>query len=263
MTNVAPIAPWARPRWVEGGAPAEVVLLCFSPAPLRDDVPMSALRFGLPGQAAMEGLEVVDLPRSADPAWFDAFRGGALRNVATSQLQSLAALDAAERLHVVKVVKADPKDLTHLQAAWAVAKWLVARGASVVLDTTAQRFWDGADVASWEPNRPFALSIDVNVIVEAEPDAPVATVHTRGLGKFGRPELIVFGVPSARWDAVAGLVRSLALESAAGVRFKDGDLVPIEHGLARFRAYRPVPGADLHLNNDGLVVDAAPKPARA
>lgn len=244
-----------------GGGSAEVVLLCFSPGAVRDDVPMSALRFGLPGQAAMEGLDVVDLPRSADPAWFDAFRGGALRAVAQSQLPSLDALDAAQRLHVVKVVKADPKDLTHLQGAWAVAKWLVARGATVVLDATAQRFWDGADVAGWEPNRPFALSIDVNVIVEAEPDAPEATVHTRGMGKFGRPELIVFGVPAARWDAVAGLVRSLALESAAGVRFKDGDVVAIEHGRARFRTYRAVPGADLHLNNDGLVVDAAPDEA--
>lgn len=256
----APIAPWPRPRFVAGGGAADFLLFCFSPEPL-SELPMSALRFGLPGQAAMEGVEVVALPRSADPAWFDAFRGGSLRNVALSQLGELGALDAAGHVHVVKVSKADPPDLTHLQAGWAVAKWLVARGATVVLDALAQRFWKGEDLAGWEATRPFALSIDVNVIVEAEPDAPVATVHTRGLGKVGRPDLIVFGVPAARWDAVAGLLRALALEAAAGVRFADGELRPIEHGRARFRTYRPVPGADLHLNNAGLVVDAAPDDA--
>jgi hypothetical protein len=216
---------------------------------------MSASRFGLPSPDAMKEVEVRELKRELDPAWFDGFRSGSLRAVAGQGLGGdLSALDAATQLTAVLIARADAADLVHLQAGWAVAKWLVERGVTVVLDAQTNRFWKAADVADWPVNRPFALSVDVNIVVEAEPTSPSATIHTRGLQKFGRPDLVVWSVPGEQWDAVAGLVRALAAQLADGIVLRAGDRVNLDGRSLTLSAYNPTAETDLHLNNEALVV---------
>jgi len=252
MTDVLPIETWQRSAF-EPGARNVFQLFCFVTGPLAD-VPMSALRFGLPSTNAMNGVEVQEIPRSADPQWFDGFRSGALRTLATEALgDAMQAFDTADRLAVVLIDTPDTADLGHVQAGWALAKWLVARGASVVLDAQSNRFWKGAELADWPTRRPFALSVDVNVIVEAEPEASIAIVHTRGLQKFGRPDLVVLDVPADRWDPVAGILRVLAAQSADGRCFKPGDRVTVGVDPILFSAFT---SKALHLNNEALVVAA-------
>ena len=243
---------WRRPLFVAGGAPSVFHLFCFGPAALRDDVPMSAARFGLPSADAVKLTQVELLPRAADPAWFDAFRAGALRSIAKAALGDLSHLDAAQSVTVILTQRPDAADLEHVQATWALAQWTVARGATVLLDAQANRYWSAAEVASWAPDRPFALSSEVNVIVEGEEGGAIATaVHTRGLQKFGRPDLVVRDVPAARWDAVAAVVRGFALQLVHGARINPGDTRPVEGGVAKFGKYV---GDPLHLNNDALVI---------
>ena len=216
---------------------------------------MSASRFGLPSADAMKLVEVRELKRELDPAWFDGFRSGSLRGVATQGLGGdLSALDSATQLTAVLIAREDAPDLVHLQAGWAVAKWLVERGVSVVLDAQTNRFWKAADVADWPANRPFALSTDVNIVVEAEPTSPSATIHTRGLQKFGRPDLVVWNVPGEQWDAVAGLVRALAAQLADGIVLRATDRVNIDGKSLTLSSYKPTPETNLHLNNEAFVV---------
>ncbi|MEW5738660.1 MAG: hypothetical protein AB1938_07015 [Myxococcota bacterium] len=250
------IETWPRARFASGGGFVRFDLFCFSPGKLAD-LPLSAATYGLPNQAAMEGLEVREIPRDQEPAWFDGFRSGALRNIATDQLgPALKDLDEATVVHAVFVRKSDPKDLSHLQAMWAVAKWLVARGATVVLDAQAHRFWKAADVKDLPVSRPFTLSSEVSVLVENEP-LPDGTflVHTRGMLKFGRPDLVAVGVPKAQWDKAGALLRTLALAMAGGAVFKAGQTSGEDKAKVRFVAYEPPKNApELNLNNDGLLV---------
>ena len=247
---------WKRSQF-EPGAPNVFQLFCFAKAPLAADVPMSASRFGLPSAEAMQGVEVREIPRAVDPAWFDGFRGGALRNVAAMALGSLADFDAADTLCAILIERPDAADLVHLQAGWAAAKWLVARGATVVLDAQSNRFWKGSEIADWPAVRPFALSADVNVVVEGEPKTSLANIHTRGLRKFGRPDLVVMNVPGPRWDAVAGILRVLAARQADGKLFKAGDRTKVEHDEIVFSAFTPGPADELHLNNVALELKPA------
>jgi len=249
-----PIPTWPRSGFQPGGAPNVFQLFCFSTGPLKSDVPMSAGRFGLPSPEAMQQVEVRELTREMDSAWFDGFRSGSLRAIATQALSDVSALDSATQLTAVLISRGDAADLSHLQAGWAVAQWLVARGVSVILDAQTNRFWKGADVADWPPNRPFALSSDVNIVVEAEPTSPTATIHTRGMQKFGRPDLVVRDVPGEQWDAVAGLVRALAGQLANGVVLRAGDRVNIDDKSLRLTAFKPTPETDLHLNNDAFLI---------
>lgn len=260
-----PIDVWPRPRHTRTDAVARVDLFCFSAGPLAG-LPMSALKYGLPGEKAMEGLEVHDVPRSADPAWFDAFRGGALRNVAASQLgPALKDLDAATALHVLQLEKTDPADLTHLQAAWAVTKWLVDRGVTVVLDAHAQRFWKAEELRDWPAVRPFALSAEVSVLVEDTPQ-PDGTyvVHTRGMKKLARPDLVALRVPKEKWDQAGALLRTLALAMAGGVVLRAGETTKEAKTEVRLSAYAPPGNApQLNLNNDGLLVEDVDGPGLA
>jgi hypothetical protein len=251
-----PIAPWPRPAFQPGGSTNVFQLFCFSAGPLRE-VEMSASRFGLPSTEVMKFVEVRELPRAVDSAWFDGFRSGSLRTLAQQALGDVSALDAATQLTAVLISRPDTNDLVHLQAGWAVTQWLVARGVTVVLDAQTNRFWKGADVSEWPALRPFALSVDVNVVVEAEPTASVATIHTRGLQKFGRPDLVVRDVPGSRWDAVAGLVRALAGQLAEGTVLRAGDTVTLAGNVVKLAAYQPTAETELHLNNDALLISAA------
>lgn len=246
------ITPWSRSSFQPGGAANVFQLFVFSSAKLRDDVPMSASRFGLPSADAMKFVDVRELPRELDTAWFDGFRSGSLRVIAGQALGGdLSALDTATQLTAVLINREDANDLTHLQAGWATAQWLIARGAQVVLDAQTNRFWKGEDVASWPPGRPFTLTTDVNVVVEAEPTSPTATIHTRGLQKFGRPDLVVREVPGERWDAVAGLVRAIAGSLADGLMLRDGETQTVDGNPVSFRALEQ---DFLHLNNAALEV---------
>lgn len=252
-----PVSPWRRSQFQAGGAPNSFQLFAFASGPLKTDVPMSATRFGLPSAEAMKQVEVRELPREVDPAWFDGFRSGALRTLAQQALGDLTALDSATQLVAVLISRPDAADLEHLQAGWATAQWLIARGATVLLDAQCNRFWKGEEVADWPAVRPFTLSSDVNVIVEAEPTSPSATIHTRGLQKVGRPDLIVWDVPGERWDATAGLLRAVAHQLADGVVYRAGQEVTVDGKTLRFAEYKPTTANQLHLNNTGLVVTVA------
>jgi hypothetical protein len=250
------ITPWPRPLFQPGGKPGVFHLFCFSPGALEAPAPLAAARFGLPSPEAAACCEVRQLPRAADAGWFDGFRRGALRELARAALPDLAALDAATAVTVIITSRPDAADLAHLQAAWALAQWSVARGATVVFDAQASRFWPAAEVADWPATRPFALSSDVNVIVEAEGTSALASaVHTRGLAKFGRPDLVTLDVPASRWDAVAGLLRTLAGRLVLGAVLRPGDALAIEGGTAHFAAYAP---DRLNLGNDALLVTGTP-----
>ena len=196
---------WQRSAFQSGGFTNQFSLFCFSTT-LSSDVPMSASRFGLPSPDAMKHVEVRELTREMDSAWFDGFRSGSLRNVASQWLAGdLSSLDTATQLTAVLVSREDAADLVHLQAGWAVAKWLIARGASVVLDAQTNRFWKAADVADWPAVRdalplgslPTLTQIDgegIDVAVQAIVPRPVGWPELEAMSRAGARQMLVLPV---------------------------------------------------------------------
>ncbi|MBK9033499.1 MAG: hypothetical protein IPL61_19905 [Myxococcales bacterium] len=201
-----------------GAAPTRrphAMLVVFSTGALADDVPMSLGQFGVPRAELIGDLDVRAIPRAADPAWFDGWRTGSLRAIAATDLgDGLAALDAADHLHVVIAAPDLPPDLGYLQTAWAVARWMVARGATVVLDVHAHTYRRGDALAAADAE--FDPAREVRVVFEtdsARTDRAHA-LHTRGLRKFGAPDLVALcGQPDA---AMVGAVVSQVAAAVAG-----------------------------------------------
>jgi hypothetical protein len=202
--------PPAQPR-----AP-EVVLVAFSCGPLTADVPLLQSRFGGPSAAAIEASDVRQVDRAAAPDWFDNWRRGSLRGIASEDLgDALAHLDAADQAHVIISQPDAPADLGYLQAAWTLTRYLAARGATVVADahaiayTPASRLQPAAE--------PLDVSREIRVLFEPESTRPdgVRALHTRGMRKFGAPDLIAH-CGSADAGLVARVMAALADAVARG-----------------------------------------------
>jgi hypothetical protein len=255
----APPEPWHRGDRRATGRLADVALVVFHAGPLADGVPMSLARFGGPSNEAVQRIDVTSIQ---DPAWLGGWRAGGMRAVAESTLTpaEMAALDAADRCHFVRATIADPADLTYLQASWAVARWLSARGATLVLDAFAIRFHPAERLLAEDVRAPLSVEREVAIVHEAEPELGKLghVVHTRGLGKLARPDLVALVEPKAVKPTVA-LLRALAARLADGYMPTPGErpALPAELGVAP-TLHPMTPGGlaeSLHLNNDAWLVE--------
>lgn len=253
------IQPWTRADTRPTGRLADVALVVFHRGALADDVPLSLERHGAPSAEAVARVDVTPI---ADPTWLAGWRSGGIRTVAEQDLRAgVVALDAADRCHFVRATIIDPPELSYLQAAWAVPRWLVARGATVVLDAFALRFHTAEALATEDVRAPLTVDREISVVFETEPTAARLghVVHTRGLGKLARPDLIALVDPS-EVQAAAEVVRALAqlladgfMPTAAGVR------PPLPDSVALSVTLHPMPPGSLaealHLNNDAWLVE--------
>lgn len=191
----------------------QVVLIAFAKGPLTGAVELSLERFGAPSQATLEHCQLRTIDRRVDARWFDAWREGSLRAIAQSDLgEGIALLDAADHAHVIMCSPQAPPDLGYLQAAWALARYLVARGATLVLDVHAMTFAFGDKVQP--AGAPLDVAREVRVVYETTStrDDGAHALHTRGMRKFGAPDLVALCS-----DADARLVASAITELADAV----------------------------------------------
>jgi hypothetical protein len=202
------------------------------------------------------GVDVRTHAGADDRDWLDGWRTGPLRTIADRDLPDAGRLDEARYCHSIMVDVPDPQDLGHLQAAWAVARWLVARGSFAVLDAHAHRWWDGTVLAGWSPQRPFTLDNEITFVAESEPAGGFGhAMHIRGLAKFARPDLIT-GTHPAAIGLMHQVMQALAARLAAGSRVAPGQVLKIDAGLEfTLAAYQPdINAPQVNLNNEAVLL---------
>ena len=257
---MSPIAPWTNRYTGASGRIADVMFSAFHGDTLRSDIALAPAQFGAPSR---ESLLLLDLREIADIDWINGWRSGAIRGFADAALAGeLAALDGATRCHLIHAKVADPFDRTHVQATWATARWLVARGAEVVLDVFAMRWWTAAMIKEIAVDEPFVLTREITIGVERPPTADVTmrVVHSRGMGKFARPDLVAL-VDQADVAAATAAIKAAAEQLADGWVPSDGASLTELPGLWREVTLSAAPdnslATALHLHNDAwLIVNA-------
>jgi hypothetical protein len=253
----ASIAPWSRPAYRNTGQRAVIMLVAFADRDVLGPSPSLELRGVVPASAPTLGLDIRSHQRAADPDWFDGWRTGALRTIAEGQLVDLERLDRATHCSSVRVELDDPADLTHLQLAWAVATWLAKAGCFAVLDGYAINWLPGSAVAALPPDRPFAVQKEISLVAETEPTPGFGhAVHTRGMIKFARPDLIA-GVPAERIENTGRILNHLARMLADGHVLTPGQTLRFDG--ERTLAVRPyVPDGmipEVNISNEALLLD--------
>jgi hypothetical protein len=192
--------PWTRPLWSAGGAPGKVGLFVLSASPLsrleKDDSPVDWSEW-CPVPELADAFTWVYRDRSTDPSRFEGLEAAArMAQQHTSMGPSQSVVDRLERAQhgaLIQCEVADPADLGYLQVGWAIARWLLQRGDGIVLDGESGHWWTSEQLISWEAGgwpggRRFVLEREVCFHTSVE--ANLFVVETRGLSKFGRPELV-------------------------------------------------------------------------
>jgi hypothetical protein len=248
------IAAWTRPAFQPTGRRAAFLLVAFTDRETPSSPPELAV--AAPPTAPVSALRV-SLVRYADqPEWFDGWRRGPMRTVAAVQNIDMGVVDAATCCYVIAIDVEDSGDLAHLQLAWAVASSIAGAGNITVLDVYAATWHAGSDVAALAPDRPLSIQREISITAETEPSPGFGhAVHTRGMIKFGRPDLIA-GVPADRIGETGQILNLIAQMLADGAVIQPGERFRID-GRRTLMATPYEPGGptpDVNLANDGLLL---------
>ncbi len=221
------VAAWPRPYFKASEQQTKIFFVCFGKAPLAE-LELDRVRFGLPSAELLKKVEVGEHRRAAERAWFEGWWSAAFGAIAERDLeQDLSLLTTSDVCYTLGLEVTDQGDFAPLQTVWGLSRWLCARGASVVLDVHAFRFRSRADVDELT----FAESDvqrDVKLVLETEPTRDgLHLLHTRGLCKFARPELLCFIRPDDA-GAIGRIMNQLARTmmegaSAAQLRLRVAD----------------------------------------
>jgi len=188
---------WSRPSFEPGGGDASLFYLVFgelSP----DRLPPTPSGLMLTAHSQGEGRLWVE-PLVA-----------AIGEGEAGQRALAAIVRGAPDFAVLRGQRSDPPDLVHLRDAESILAALLESGAAAVLDVEAQRWWTpdrfrGEVLTGMRPSLQGHVSVRANT----------GRIETRGLRKFGRPDLRLRGVPAGAeseavwfcWSVVEYLVR--------------------------------------------------------
>ncbi|WP_433794646.1 hypothetical protein [Actinoplanes sp. CA-252034] len=247
------VEPWRRPAHRRSGREAAVLLVAYASDEVLTGLDLTGV---VPAAAPVDALDVRLHRHSENPEWVDGFRSGPLRNLAERELPDPRLLDEATCCYSIQVRVPDPADLTHLQLAWAVAAAAARSGAVAVLDVFAHDWSPAPSIADLDPHRPFTVLREISVVAESDASPGFGhAVHTRGMLKFGRPDLIM-GVPEARIGEAAGILNQLAGMLADGHVLDPGRELRVDGATSlKVVPYTPddrVP--DVRLIGDGLLI---------
>lgn len=224
--------PWPRDNYVVGGGGAQIALIALSATRLPDPLPVSRRTHGMPDDGeGPEAVAIVARDRAEDPDWFATQVLAPFTELIANDLGPSAAATAlaAEHAYVIEAELADPDDLGHVQAAWALAKCVCEEGAAVVIDVYAARAHLGSEVAALPPDRAFDVMHEVTLFFEEQANGRLAA-WSLGLCKFGRPDVVLVDVaPDAATEA-ALLLRDVAATLASGERIEPGDEITTPDG---------------------------------
>jgi len=186
------VSAWPRPYFKASEQATKLFFVCFGRAPLAEVEPNRAY-FGLPSAELLQAVELREHQRGASPPWFEGWWAGPFGVIATQDLAAeLPLLTTSDICYTLSLELPDRADLAPAQTVWGLARWLCARGCSVVLDVHAFRFRTRADVAALHFSE-SDVQRDVKLVLETEPTREgLHLMHTRGLCKFARPELVCF-----------------------------------------------------------------------
>lgn len=249
---------WQRTRYVPGGGQAHVALIVLSHQRLPDPLPVSRRAHGMPEGVGSAATSITVRERAPDAAAFLAGLVEPFRDLISNDLDEEAAARAAhcEFAYVVTAELDDPDDLGHVQAAWAIAKCVCEQpGAEIVVDVHAVRAHLAPDIAALAPDRGFELMHEISLLFDTVADGTVAA-WTSGMRKFGRPDVMLLGLPSETSTEAALALRDLAAMLAAGERMEPGDLVTNDDVMYEAR----LPPAEVEHLIDGEALWLSPTP---
>jgi hypothetical protein len=225
MPTPIAIPAWQRPHWQPSD---EKIVLQFYVFGKFEPVRVPSDGYGSPGLP--KGVELTSHHHAALRQWEGYPLRGALGRMFKADAPEAyqRALDAPEVL-VLRGTLDDSADTGYLRDTLGVLAGLLDIGGTAILDPQILSLFDAAGwrrqylVKDGAPLRNHVL------ILRDDGDAPGRHwIHTRGLRKFGRPDLSLRHVPAHEVDRAGALCQRLVELEALGAHFADGQALEVD-----------------------------------
>ncbi|SHL82238.1 hypothetical protein [Rhodanobacter sp. OK091] len=225
MSNPITIPAWQRPHWQ---ASDEEILLQFYVFGKFDAVRVPSADYGSPGLPP--GIEAVSHYHSALRQWDGYPLKGAMGRMFKDDAPEAwqIAFDAPEVM-VVRGRLKDSQATGYLRDTLGVLAGLLDIGGTAILDPQILSLLDAGEwrrkylIRDGAPIRNHLL-----ILRDGESTPDHSWIHTRGMRKFGRPDISIRQVPDRAVDRAGLLCEKLVELEALGAHFTDGQRLDIE-----------------------------------
>ena len=191
----SPPPDWPRPHFKPSGATASLFYLVFGEPPAHLNVKRARHHV----DELHPELQVSIHARGDDPAWFDGWLSNPLGAEIPRVFGDMASrVYTAGRVAAVRAEFDDPPSLAYLRNTVGVVSAISEEGAVAIFDVYWLTWWTPQDWrARFMDRSEFHIADHIFTAVSRDDAADTARMRTRGMRKFGRPELQVRRVPGA------------------------------------------------------------------
>lgn len=218
---------WERPYFEPGGGDALIFCAVFGEIDLA--APLSRETYQCAG--VPEGAVLSKYERSAadQAASLDQLRdetGYLWRQFEADHPDAAAAARDAPMCVLLRGEVADPVDLTYLRDVVGLIAWMLDHGGVAVYDPQRFEWWPGDAWRKKVFDRAEAAPLQHTIILtSAEDDTGRLWFHTRGMRKFGRPDISVRSVGPTHQPAIIELCERFIVHMAHGAVTPDGQAI--------------------------------------
>jgi hypothetical protein len=216
---------WPRPYWTDAGDEALLLFFIFGAFPADLNIP--AARYA--SQGLPEGIELFRYPHATLKQWEGYPLAGALGEVLREDdPDTLAEAQQTPEVLCVRGRVDDGPGLDYLRDTLGVIAGLLDLGGTAVVDPQILSLFGAEDwrrrylVKGGAPPRNHVL------ILCNDDDGGSQWVRTRGMRKFGRPDISIRGVPRADAPRAGALCEHLVELGALGGRLIEGQDLEVE-----------------------------------
>ena len=217
-----PVESWPRPYYRPGGGDAFLFYVVYGPTPQSFSISRSKYRCdGIPN-----GIDLVSYGPASSPEVVNSFRSGYLWEELQRSEPALAGdLARQSECLVIRGDIPDPRELNYFRNVVGLVSWLLDCGSVAVYDSQMFKWWTPSEWRATIFEPASALPRHHAVILVSEDESGTEWFHTRGMRKFGRPDLSVHRVPADLRGGVVDLCNRFIEYQAFGGIIEEGEEV--------------------------------------
>jgi hypothetical protein len=225
MSNSITFPAWQRPHWQPSD---EEIILQFYVFGDFKPIRVPSAQYGSDGLP--EEVELSSHHHSTLREWEGYPLKGPLGDLFKSDSpEAYEKAMAAPQVLVLRGRFKDSADTGYLRDTFGVLAGLLDIGGVAILDPQILTLFDADEWRRRYLIREGApLRNHVLILRDEEEDSDRLWIHTRGLRKFGRPDISLHDVPAQETDRAGALVQHLMELQALGARFTDGQALEVD-----------------------------------
>jgi hypothetical protein len=247
-------AEWPRPLYTSGGGDAFLFYVIYGDVARHLSIPPDRYRV----YAVPDRISVMRYGPAEKPEVVGSFRQGYAWEELRRENPDLAkAILAEEHCVIVRGWVSDPPSLDYFRNVIGLLTFLLDQGGAAIYDPQILTWWSPAE---WQ-NRVFAPAAPVPrahvvTLFSAEADG-TRWFHTRGMRKFGRPDLSIHHVAAAQQEGIIDLCNRFIEFQAFGGVIDEGQEIRLHALPSGLRCFHRGHEDDPDFNNVHVAIEPA------